>query len=350
MNLMAVPRLALAAIMVALSVAASGCAPPGAVRPTAADLTRSEQWRAIAVQALDAYELTGPPPSFKPFIDSQAMLAIGRLYGWDDPRIQPLISDLMALRNPDGGWGIGVTRNGLSGTGVNPATTTYTVTLAGHVGPALLAANKAGVFNDPADIQVLKDVTHLLMTTGQLNTTAGSCVAYSRSSYDLGGANLCVHNVNAGVADYLTQASAAGFGYTGLQKLVVAITRREVTTYNISWSNWSYREGQATVQDEDHGSYSAESMYFAAYPVGREAAYQLLAAAASDNDGRRAHMRIVGFPGGPGSQGLVNNTTTLWCEMGDAYLAEATAYVTSVTDAQSLSQAAALASKNATVC
>jgi len=277
-------------------------------------------------------------------VHANALLAIARLYGWDDPRIAPLLAQLLAERNPDGGWGIGIPRGGLSG-GTNPADTTYTVTLAGHVGPALLAAYQAGALTDP---EPLRTITALLMTTGRISSADGQCVIYSRSSND---ANHCVHNVNAGVASYLTQASAAGFGRSGLQRLVVDITRYEVSAYRTDWAGWPYKDSQSTEQDPDHGSYSAVSLYFLTYPVGREAAYQLLAAPATADDGRRAHLSLVSLPGGPGSQGLADPSTTLWCEMGDQWLTEATAYVASATgDAMRLSQAASAAAADSIAC
>lgn len=310
----------------------------------AAPPTRSAQWRAVAVQALALYETATPPASFQAFTHANALLAIGRLYGWQDPRVATLLTQLMAERNPDGGWGIGVTRPGLSG-GTNPADTTYTVTLAGHVGPALLAAWQGGALTNPEPLQT---ITRLLMTTGRVSDSTGQCVIYSRSSND---ANHCVHNVDAGAADYLTQASAAGFGKGGLQKFVVDSTRYEVSAYRTDWAGWPYKDAQSTEQDPDHGSYTAVSLYFLTYPVGREAVYQGLVAPATADDGRVAHLRLVATPGGPGSQGLADPSTTLWCELGDQYIAEAAAYVTaSAGDAGALSQAAMLAAANSIAC
>jgi hypothetical protein len=310
-------------------------------------LTRSQQWRAIAEEALAGYKTAPQPTSFLPLMQSTAILAIARLNGWDDPQIDVLLSKLLAERNPDGGWGVGAPFPSKNGTDTNPATTTYTVTLAGHVGPTLLAAYKAGVLTNT---EPLKTITSLLMTTGRINTPEGQCVAYSRSSFDVG-TGLCVHNVNAGVADYLTQAAAAGFGKTGLQKLVVDITRRENSAYNPAWSGWSYQDNRTVSQDPDHQGYEGRSFYFLMYPVGREAIYHVLAAPTVNDDSRRGHMQLVATPGGPGSQGLVDKTTTLWCEMGDRWLDEAADYVAASTgDAMRLAQAADLAAANSLAC
>lgn len=312
--------------------------------------TRGEQWRAVAVQALDAYELLAVPTASAAFTYGSALWATGTLYGWADPRVQPLIAQLMAVRNPDGGWGLGYPYPALDGT-TNPATTTYTVTLAGHVGPALLAAYKGGAL---ADREPLQRITQLLMGTTRYVPASGTCVSISRDASDAASAahpNRCVHNINAGVADYLTQASEAGFGQTGLHSLVVAITRFEVATYVPAWAGWPYFHAGATEQDPDHGGYSAQSLYFAAYPVGRESAYQLLAIPAVNDNGRRAHMRLVALPGGPGSWSRTEPGVTLWCQMGDQWLTEAQAYVTaSGVDAKRLAQAAMIAALDAVAC
>jgi len=309
-------------------------------------LTRSQQWRAVAVSALDAYELAPAPASSQAMIFSNALLATGRLYGWGDSQIPSLISAIMALRNPDGGWGVSIPWDAFQDGTTNPASTTYTVTLAGHVGPALLEAWKHGALTDPEPLQA---ITRLLVSgTTRLTNSTGQCLTYSRSAND---AAYCVHNVSAGAADYLTQASAAGFGRTGLQQLVVDITRREVTAYRSDWAGWPYIDGQTVEQDPDHGAYTARSLYFLTYPVGRAGVYSGLSGAATDDQGRRAHLQLVSTPGGPGSQGLADPSTTLWCEMGDQWLAEAAAYVTaSAGDAGRLSQAAAAAAANSIAC
>lgn len=311
-------------------------------------LTRSQQWHAIAVQALTALDAMPTPATWHPFIHSQTLLAVGRLNGWQDPRVQTLIADLLAERNPDGGWGIGEAWDAFQDGSTNPASTTYTVTLAGHVGPALLEAWKNGALTDP---EPLSTITKLLVSqTARMTNATGQCVAYSRATAD---ASYCVHNVSAGVADYLTQASAAGFGRTGLQKLTVDITRREVTAYNTTWAGWPYVEGNTSEQDPDHGAYTARSLYFLTYPVGREGVYAALISPTTDTkgQGQRGHLQSVSTPGGPGSQGLVDPATTLWCEMGDQWLGELTAYVAApARTAQDLSMAAAQAAANAAAC
>lgn len=336
----------LTAALTAVALLAAQDPSPAPSSPDPVPLTRPEQWRAVAIQALDAYELAPAPTSHQPMVHAAALLAVGRLYGWQDARVQSLIAQLLAERNPDGGWGVGIPWDAFQDGSVNPATTTYTVTLAGHVGPALLEAWQHGALTDPEPLQTITRI--LVSQTPRLTNSTGQCVTYSRAAAD---SSYCVPNVNAGVADYLTQTSAAGFGRSGLQKLVVDITRRTVTTYNTTWAGWPYVEGQTTEQDPDHGAYTARSLYFLAYPIGREGVYAALAPVATTDQGRRGHLQSVSTPGGPGSQGLVDPATTLWCEMGDAWIGEATTYVADpARTAQDLSQAAAMAAANSIAC
>jgi hypothetical protein len=334
-----------------IGAVAVGLVSLGLIGPAHADpveVTRSSEWRALAVQALTTFEAAPPPTQFKAMIWSYQLLAIGRLYGWDDPRIQPIIANLMADRNPDGGWGIDIPRAGLNGTGTNPATTTYTVTLAGHVFPALKAAYEAGVFTNT---QVFRDITTLLMSTAQLNTPAGVCIAYSRSAYDTGSTGYCVHNVSVGAVAALSQLDVMGFGATGLQTRIVNVTRREVATYNTGWHNWTYQESRTTVQDPDHGAYSARSVADLAWPIGREAAYIEMVTNYGTDDGTRGHMALTAMPDGPGSHALNGENTTQWCQMGDQWLPEATTYISLPNgDPMRLAQAAGLAAANADAC
>lgn len=303
---------------------------------------RAQQWRDMAVQALAAYEQSTSPTTFRALAFGAELDAVYRLYGWDDPRIPGIISRILAERNPDGGWGIDMPRDQFNDGSTNPATTTYTVTNTAHVGGPLLEAYKAGkVAREP-----IQTIVNLTMSTSRINTATGQCVAYSRAVADVGPA-YCVHNVNAHVAFWLTLANEAGVGARGLQTLVVGITRREVTAYNETSASWSYRDTQ-TPADPDHNAFEATSVQALAYPVGREAAYAVMSKDWGTDDGARGHMSLVSLPGGPGSQ---SGDTTLWCVMGDRWLAESQAYLdASAGDPMRLIQVAAGAAKNALAC
>lgn len=313
--------------------------------------SRSDGWRTRAQTAVAAFETVdnGTEGAFAYAFMAQA---IARLYGWDDPRVQPYLDRVYALRNPDGGWGLNYAYDALGNGTVNPPDTTYTVTLAGHVGPVLLDGYRAGVIPR----EDVKTIVDLLMSTPRIsyNTQFGTCLAYSRNSNDTVTYG-CVHNVNAGAGAFLLSADAANVGATGLQRLVVDITRREtyaylptVTVNGVTRTAWWRYMDTTSLNDTDHNSYQAESMYVLAYPVGREAAYNHMTNTLADNSASPiAHMRLTGLPGGPAS---MSGETTLWCELGDQWLAEYDAFVASELPHQRYAQAAYYASANALAC
>jgi hypothetical protein len=308
---------------------------------------RGDEWRARALDALAALEAL--PDSAQAFPIAYQLGATAMLHGWDDPRVEPLLDRLYDVRNADGGWGLGYAYDFGGDGSTNPASTTYTVTLAGHVGPTLLAGYKAGKV-PKADIQTL---VNLLMSTPRINyeTARGACLAYSRHAND----NLtwaCVHNVNAGAGHFLQEAAGAGVTATGMQKLIADITRREAYAYQPTISGrdawWRYADTSA-LNDADHNSYEAASMYHLAYGIGREPVYQHMADEWTDNAAAPiAHMRLTSMPGGPGS---MSGSTTRWCVMGDQWFGEYDAFVASNSGSQvRLAQAAYYAARNSLAC
>lgn len=284
---------------------------------------RSDAWRSRAVTAINAFRArdTGADSAH-----AYAYMAgaCGLMHGWSHAWTTAYLTKVYALANPDGGWGLPQPYDAFQDGSTNPASTTYSVSLAGHVGPVLLTGYKAGVV--PA--ATVARVAALLMAAPRVPVDRGQCVSYSMASADAQvGYN--VHNVNAGVARYLQDASAAGVGATGAQALVVDITLHEVAAYNPATRWWSYMADGAP-QDADHNSYSAESMYYLAYPVGREAVYQHLTTAYADNAlAPIAHMRLVSLPGGPGSWSRTTPGVTLWAELGDQWLPEIDSWIAS---------------------
>lgn len=339
----------LRALMLVAAVLATLVTPPA----PAAAATRSDEWRARAEAALARFEATKTSSE-----TPHALAYVAQVHawlspqGWQDPTARDYLDQVRAKRNPDGGYGLGFTYDfGGDGT-VNPANTTYSVTIADHVGPTILDAFRAGVV-DRAEVKTLVD---LLMSTPRIqsaNSAYGQCVAYSRSVYD-NQSWACIHNVNAGVARFLIDANAAGVGAGGLQKLVVDISRREVFSYQpeiegrLAW--WRYADTRS-LNDADHNAYSAESVYYLAHHVGREAAYQHMVTAHSDNSAAPlAHMRLVALPGGPGSWATdTDGPTTLWCVLGDQWMTEFDTFVQSAASRQA-AQAAYFAARNARAC
>lgn len=274
---------------------------------------RSDWWRDVAQDALNGFLSTGPDSAVGgAFAYGMSAGASAFLNGWNHPISADLLSQLRALRNPDGGYGVGVPRDVYNDGTINPATTSYTVTMAGHVGPTLLSAYQAGAV-PRAEVQTL---VSLLVGLPRVAVSRGQCVAYSRSTNDTGHA---VHNVNSGCGWFLQECAAAGFGATGMHGLITDIAVHQVQSYHDTTYNWSYSD-TGGAQDADHNSYSAEAMYRLVYWTGREVAYNMVTSTLTDNaQAPVAYVRLAGLPGGIASQGLVDPTTTLWAEKTDQW-------------------------------
>jgi hypothetical protein len=323
----------LVAFVIALTIAvviAPGSASAG---------TAGEWWEAKAEIALSRFmaQDTGQGTAFG---YGSATEAARILYGWEDERTLLLLQRLRSKKNPDGGYGLNAPSDSFNNGTVNPATTSYTVTMAGHVGFTLLNAYEAGLV-PRSEIQTL--VT-LLVTTPRVPVARGQCLSYSRAQDDVAGG--CVHNVNAGAGWFLQEAAAAGFGYTGMARLITDITIQELVAYRESQVWWPYLNSGPN-QDTDHNSYSAASMYRLAYWVGREAIYKHLNNSYNDNaNAPIAHMVLTSQPGGINSQGIINPERTLWCEMGDRWMPEAEAFLATRVTMDRLAQYAVAAAKN----
>lgn len=293
-----------------------------ALGPMPAQADRADDWRAIAQRALDQFNVLDTGGTLQASNLAQAAQATAWLSpsGWADPAAGALLTRLYATANPDGGYGLGVAYDAHGDGTVNPATTTYIVTLAGHVGPVLLDAYRNGAA-PRAKVQVIFD---LIATAPRIDTSAGRCFAYSRNANDAQ-PGLCVHNVNAGSAAFLLEAGKDGFAIPWW--LVQGVIKRELSAYNASTRFWPYRDNMAPApQDADHNSYNAESMYDLAYPVAYSASYVALTAAP---DGVASttivYMRLAGLPPAPTA---MSGDTTIWCVLADQWLDEVNAYVT----------------------
>lgn len=330
----------LAAVLAVLATLAAVAAPGHAGRR----LTRAEEWRTRALAALAQYEQQPDPGTWGAITYGNALMAVGLLRGWDDPAVQTIYNKLLAIRNPDGGWGINQARDQFADGSVNPADTTYTVTIASHVGPALLAGYKAGVLPK----EPVQTIVNLLMTTPRIDWPEGRCIAYSRAPADASNNGYCVHNVNAAAAWFLDKANDAGVGKSGLNKMVLEITRREVYRFNSSLLWWTYRDAAGS-QDADHNSFHAEMMYGLALPIGREVAYHHMTTVYTDNaNAPIAGIRLVALPMATGTR---SGDTTLWCVLGDNWLDDWDAWTYRPgADAQRYAGAAMLAAQNAAAC
>lgn len=311
-------RRLLAALSAAVLTAAFLCPLPAA----AGDPVRAEAWRTIAQRALDRLNVltaTGTQRSFTLAFAAQSTAWLSP-DGWQDPAALAYLDRVYATANPDGGYGLGYAYDAHGDGTVNPATTTYVVTLAGHVGPVLLDGYRAGVV-PRAKVQTVFD---LVATAPRIDTSAGRCVAYSRSSNDAK-AGLCVHNVNAGAAAFLLDAGRDGFAVPWW--LVQGIVKRELSAYNATTRYWPYRDNMSPdPQDADHNSYTVEAMYPLAYPVGYSAAYVMMTAEPDTDPATPiVGMRLTALPPEPTA---TSGSTTVWCLLGDSWLDDADGFVT----------------------
>lgn len=303
---------------------------------------RSDEWHNRAVDAIDRFEAadSGDENAWLYAYMAEAVARSSQA-GWSDPKVAGYLAKVYARANPDGGYGLGVSYDAFADGTTNPASTTYTVSLAGHVGPVLLAGYRAGVV--PAG--KVETVISLILSTPRLDTAAGRCWAYSRHSNDAK-AGLCVHNVNAGAAAFLLDAGA-DFPSAASWWLIAGATKRELSVYNASTKWWPYRDTSA-LGDPDHNSYEAESMYTLAYPVGYSAAYTHMVNSYSEATAPIAHMRLTSLPAQPTA---MSGAASLWCVLGDQWLGEFDAFVTAQAGSPTrMAQAAYYAARNADAC
>ena len=304
---------------------------------------RGDAWRSRATAAVSRFRSLDNGSAGAYAYASMAE-ACGRLYGWKHSYTSGYLAKVYALQNPDGGWGLGREYDAFQDGSVNGPDTTYTVTLADHVGMPLLAGWQAGVV-PRARVQGVVD---LLMAMPRIPVEHGQCVAYSTRPADCQ-PGYEVHNVSAGVAYFLHRAAAAGFGATGMHRLITDITVHQVHAYRPDDVWWPYI-GDGDLQDVDHQAYSAQSMYPVAYWVGREAIYQLMTTAYPDDPlSPLAHMRLVSTPGGVASWSRSGSPVTLWGELGDRWLTEADQFIAGQKVASRVAQASLFCARNAGV-
>jgi hypothetical protein len=299
---------------------------------------RSEWWRGLASTALQKFQSTDAG-SGTSFGYGHAAGASGILNGWTAAPTNALLTKLLGTRFTNGGYGLGVAWDAFGDGTTNASSTIYTVTVAGHVGPFLLAAyrNQSTVVAR-ADVQ---NCISLLMNMPRVKVPRGVCLAYSNNVNDnppVEGGLGQVHNVNAGAAAFLADANSAGFGASGMQKLITDVSLCETIGYNSAWRGWPYEDKSTAIQDADHDSYTAESMYGRAggplaYWVGREAVYRLMTHDyGSETRGPIAHTRLGSLGGGPGSWSTVYPGTSLWSEyVYTKWKTEQEAYASTVT-------------------
>jgi hypothetical protein len=283
---------------------------------------RGNAWKALATNAIGRFRDLDDGTAGAYAYASMAE-ACGWVYGWGNTLVTRYYNTVYALANSDGGWGLSRAYDAFSDGSVNNPDTTYTVTLADHVGIPLLTGWSVGVV-PRARVQGIVD---MLMAMPRVTVSRGQCVAYSTRPEDAQ-AGYEVHNVSAGAGYFLHRAAGLGFGATGMHRLITDIAVHQVDAYRTADIWWPYI-GDGDLQDPDHQAYSAQSVYPTAYWVGREAIYKLLTTAyPGDPYSPIAHMRLVSTPGGVASWSRTHGSpVTLWAELGDQWRTEAATFI-----------------------
>ena len=312
-------------------------------------MARSDDWAGVAQSAITAFEAADDDAQTA-HAYACVLSAIGRRYGWADPRVVQYQARLYAERHPDGGWGLPFAFTS-PGASLNPASTTYTITCADNVGLTLLDLRRQGLI--PLDD--IHDVASLLMATQSYLFPTGRGLAYS--CHPTGGTddvnstnNRCVHNVNVMAGWWLLQAQALGFTASGLNTRVVDIVRHEVAVYSRTTKWWPYR-GNLAAADTDHTAVEAWALYDLAYPVGRESAYRIMTDPTTTDEPMAtiARARLTNLPGRPGSWSTTEPGVSLFAVLGDDWLADCAAFVADPWTTRALAQMAYWAALNAEV-
>jgi hypothetical protein len=222
-----------------------------------------DEWRLRALRALQCFQrLDSGDEGAHSY--AFAAGAAGWLEGWTSDRARRYLERLFATRNPDGGFGLGRPFDAFSTGRQNPADTTYTVTLAGHVGPVLLEAHAAGAVR----LAELDRIVGLLVEAPRVPVEHGMCIGYSLLESD---ASECVNNVNALVGSFLDGARRAGSKHKAITDLLAGICKCHVSHYRDDVGSWSYIEGRSALNDFNHDAATIQATLTLAPPIGRAA-------------------------------------------------------------------------------
>jgi len=210
------------------------------------------RWRRLA-DALAARSDTVEEPVFGAAFDAAAVTREALEHGWQSSHVQDRLAILLATRKPGGGYGLTSAWDAYGDGTVNPASTTYTVTSAGHVGSVLLEAYRQGVLPEAA----LRAVVDAVLAVPRLDH--GTCLAYSSSRWDA--AKPCVRNVSLGAAAWLRSVrNVTPYRGAEIDSVVAAVRSRIRDGYDPSTGYWTYADGARGPQDLGHQVYTAASV------------------------------------------------------------------------------------------
>lgn len=309
--------------------------------------TRSAAWADITAAAITGFEAADNDDQ-TPHAYACICSAIGRRYGWTDPRVAGYQAKLYERRNPDGGWGLNYPFTS-PGASLNPANTTYTITLADNVGLTLVDLFRRGLipFDD------IHDVASLLMTVQSYLFGSGRGLAYALvSTNDINATNnRNVHNVNSMAAWFLLQAQNFGFTANGLNLRVVDIARLESYSWTRNTRWWPYR-GNLSASDTDHTAVQAWALYPSMVgEMARETAYKVMTDPNTTDEPAAtiARARLTNLPGRPGSWSTVEPGVSMFAVLGDNWLNDCVSFTLDPPTTRGLAQMAYWSALNAEV-
>ena len=171
----------------------------------------------------------------------------------------------------DGGFGLDHRYDPFGYKEPNPAATTYTMTVCGHVGRVLLSAYRARL----VERHIVQRMVALVMELPRVAERhgEGACVGYSTRAKD---ARECVTNVNQWAGWFLDVAREHGMTAPGSERLIADITRRQASGYRADYGSWPYIEGRPAANDFNHAAASAEAALRLSPAVGRHAGATLM--------------------------------------------------------------------------
>jgi putative cell wall-binding protein len=220
----------------------------GALGGVAADLGRARgvgEWTQLALDALARQQrLAGT--KYVAYDAAYQATTLATLYGWSEPEVAAQLQRLRSVRKPDGGYGMERSWDAFGDGSVNPASTSYLISMTDHAGVALLAGFRAGAVS--AD-----EVGALVDLVLAFPTVEGDpdCLAYSTAPTDR---SICVYNVNSAAAWFLQSAWDAGVRRSPTQsEMAQRLYRHDVALAVDGW--WPYSSTRLTQkQDWNHNA------------------------------------------------------------------------------------------------
>jgi hypothetical protein len=245
---------ALAVLVGIASPAQAGTTHQGRVNRAAYSANVGEQWGTFA-DAQITRALANDPGANRPYADVSLAYAISKraALGWDDPAARHYLNAALSQPTP---YGVGYSWDAFGDHTMNPANTTYSVTLV-QVGEVVLDAYQHGA----AAYTDVTDIERLIVSQPRITskTPGGLMIAYSNSPNDVK-PGYGVHNVNQAVGLFLREVQQAGILWSDAQvkSWIAKIYVTERAAYQPKVLGWAYRDGGSqALQDAGHNGVGA---------------------------------------------------------------------------------------------